>query len=78
MSSDSITIRILTVQRDGEDGVVVSFSDGTSAGYVVEELLELRPRREPCEFVRSDDAKSIRDREYVLRLLETWRAKRIT
>jgi len=32
---------------DGKDGVFVTFSDGTSAGYVVEELLELRPKREP-------------------------------
>ena len=32
---------------DGKDGVFVTFSDGTKAGYVVEELLELRPKREP-------------------------------
>ncbi len=40
-------IQILTVERDGEDGLIVTFSDGTSAGYVAEELLELRPFREP-------------------------------
>jgi hypothetical protein len=40
-------IRILTVERDGEDGLLVTFSDGTVAGYVAEELLELRPFREP-------------------------------
>jgi hypothetical protein len=31
---------------DREDGVLVEFSDGTTSGYVVEELLELRPFRE--------------------------------
>ena len=37
---------ILKVEKDGDDGVIVKFSDGTTAGYVVEELLLLRPRRE--------------------------------
>jgi len=41
------TIRILAAEVDGEDGVFVTFSDGTGAGYVVEELLSLRPIREP-------------------------------
>jgi hypothetical protein len=40
-------IEILTVERDGDDGLIVTFSDGTTAGYVTEELLELRPFREP-------------------------------
>jgi len=40
-------IQILTLERDGEDGLRVTFSDGTTAGYVTEELLELRPHREP-------------------------------
>ena len=40
-------VRILTVERDDEDGLFVTFSDGTTAGYVTEELLELRPFREP-------------------------------
>jgi hypothetical protein len=40
-------IRILTVEREDEDGLIVTFSDGTTAGYVTEELLELRPFREP-------------------------------
>ena len=35
------------MERDGEDGLIVTFSDGTTAGYVTEELLELRPFREP-------------------------------
>ena len=44
-----VDIRILKVEKDGEDGLIVMFSDGTAAGYVVEELLELRPLREPVE-----------------------------
>lgn len=47
-------IRILTVEREDEDGVIVTFSDGTTAGYVTEELLELRPFREYTELKRSD------------------------
>jgi hypothetical protein len=39
-------IKILKVEKDGEDGVLVTFSDGTLAGYVVDELLLLRPIRE--------------------------------
>jgi hypothetical protein len=39
-------IHILKVEKDGEDGLIVTFSDGTIAGYVVEELLLLRPQRE--------------------------------
>jgi hypothetical protein len=39
-------IHILEVERDGEDGLIVTFSDGTVGGYVVEELLQLRPLRE--------------------------------
>lgn len=37
-------IRILTVEPDA-DGLVVTFSDGTTAGYLVEEMLALRPQR---------------------------------
>jgi len=43
------TTNILKVEKDGEDGVIVTFSDGTIAGYVVEELLLLRPSREHVE-----------------------------
>jgi hypothetical protein len=39
-------IHILEVEKDGEDGLIVTFSDGTVGGCVVEELLELRPIRE--------------------------------
>jgi hypothetical protein len=44
LMSDSIYI--LTVERDGDDGLIVTFSDGTTGAYVIEELLELRPFRE--------------------------------
>jgi hypothetical protein len=43
------TIYIVKVEKDGEDGLVVTFSDGTIGGYVVEELLLLRPVREAVE-----------------------------
>jgi hypothetical protein len=39
-------IQILSVEKDGDDGLIVTFSDGTTGAYVVEELLELRPRRQ--------------------------------
>jgi hypothetical protein len=52
-------IWILTVEQDGRDGLIVTFSDGTVGAYVVEELLELRPRREfaddPGEFSPQPD-----------------------
>ena len=41
-----ISTTITAVDRNGDDGVLITFSDGTTAGYVVEELLELRPKRE--------------------------------
>ncbi len=43
------TIRILATEPDGDDGLIVTFSDGTTGAYVVEELLELRPIRERVE-----------------------------
>lgn len=39
-------IQIVNVEQDGTDGILVTFSDGTNAGYVAEELIELRPVRE--------------------------------
>jgi hypothetical protein len=39
-------IPIVNVEQDGEDGILVTFSDGTIAGYVAEELIGLRPVRE--------------------------------
>ena len=46
ISRMSEEIKILSVVQDGEDGIIVTFSDGTIGGYVLEELLELRPARE--------------------------------
>jgi len=42
-------VTILSVEKDGEDGLFVTFSDGTTGGYVAEELLFLRPIRETVE-----------------------------
>jgi hypothetical protein len=41
-----VEIQLKTVELDGNDGLVATFSDGTTGAYVVEELLELRPYRE--------------------------------
>ncbi|MGB6690475.1 MAG: hypothetical protein WBE76_21785 [Terracidiphilus sp.] len=49
------TIWILTVERDGDDGLIVTFSDGTTGAYVVEELLELRPIRERVKTKKDTD-----------------------
>jgi hypothetical protein len=42
----SETIRILTVERDGDDGLIATFSDGTTAGYFVRRTagVETAPR----------------------------------
>ncbi len=42
-------MQILNVERDGEDGLIVTFSDGTTGAYVAEELLELRPIRDQVQ-----------------------------
>ena len=41
-------IGITKVEQEDRNGLLVTFSDGTVAGYVVEELLDLRPVREPA------------------------------
>jgi hypothetical protein len=41
-----LNVRILSAEKDGDDGILVRFSDGTVTGYVAEELLRLRPARE--------------------------------
>ena len=46
-------IQIQAVELDGSDGLVVTFSDGTTGGYVVEELLQLRPVRERVKIRKS-------------------------
>jgi len=45
-------IQILAVELDGKDGLLMTFSDETSGGYVAEELLELRPVRERVKIKR--------------------------
>lgn len=47
MKDETDEIRILAAERDNGDGVIVTFSDGTMDGYVAEELLALRPYRQP-------------------------------
>ena len=44
-----VLAKIVRVEIEGDDGLIVTFSDATEAAYVVEELLELRPHREPIE-----------------------------
>jgi hypothetical protein len=39
-------IHLLAVELDGQDEFIAKFSDGTTGGYVIEELLHLRPVRE--------------------------------
>ena len=46
MRSLDATINILKIEKDGLDGMLVTFTDGTVAGYLAEELLLLRPSRE--------------------------------
>jgi hypothetical protein len=43
------TVYVLSVEVDGRDGIIVVFSDGTTDAITVEELLELRPFREPVQ-----------------------------
>ena len=57
LSMAAVTIRILTTENDGDDGLIVTFSDGTTGAYVVEELLELRPVRERVKIETSKAAK---------------------
>jgi thiamine phosphate synthase YjbQ (UPF0047 family) len=46
-------IQMLAVELDGKDGLVVTFSDGTTGGYVIEELLVLRPIRERVKIMKT-------------------------
>ncbi len=52
----SENMEIIDVEMDGTDGLIVTFSDGTQGAYVVEELLELRPNREPAKRPTSSNA----------------------
>ena len=49
-------IEILAIELDGTDGIIITFSDGTSGGYVVEELLEMRPIRERARTTKTNGA----------------------
>jgi hypothetical protein len=53
------SVTILNVEKDGEDGLIVTFSDGTIGGYVVEELLLLRPIRESVEKPKGQNLREI-------------------
>lgn len=46
---------IIEVSKDGSDGVLVTFSDDTTAGYIAEELLGLRPIREKLHLKQLDE-----------------------
>ena len=58
-------LSMLSVELEGDDGLLVTFSDGTIAGYVVEEMLKLRPHREPTG---RPPASVIKDRRYRARV----------
>jgi hypothetical protein len=53
--------RILTTEFDGDDGLIVGFSDGGTGEYLVEELveeiLESRPERERAETEKSPNVR---------------------
>jgi hypothetical protein len=50
-------VKVIDVQRDGDDGILVTFSDDTIAGYLLQELMALRPYRESS---RTNGASSFR------------------
>ena len=47
MTDLNASITIVSVEQEEYYGITVTFSDGTMARYPIEELLELRPQREP-------------------------------
>ena len=49
-------IHLLAVELDGQDGFIATFSDGTTGGYVIEELLKLRPIRERVKIKKIQNA----------------------
>ncbi len=51
-----ILVKILTAEHDGDDGLIVTFSDGTTGAYVVEELIALRPFRERVKTLKAKAA----------------------
>jgi hypothetical protein len=52
--SEQILMKILATEHDGDDGLIVTFSDGTAGAYVVEELMALRPFREPVKTLKPE------------------------
>jgi hypothetical protein len=52
------TLHLLAVELDGHDGIIATFSDGTRGGYVIEELLALRPIRERVEIKKTPRVKA--------------------
>ena len=55
MTMMSDEIRITSVEQDGDDGLIVTFSDRTTGAYAVEELLGLRSMREPTKESKSQN-----------------------
>jgi len=53
MNINGTAIYVLKVQIDYPDGILVTFSDGTIAEFIAEELLPMRPVRESAERYRS-------------------------
>jgi hypothetical protein len=53
-------VHLLAVDLDGHDGFIATFSDGTAGGYVVEELLELRPVRERVKIKKIQNAPKVK------------------
>jgi len=53
-------IHLLAVELDGHDGLIVTFSDGTTGGYVIEELLLLRPIRERVKIKKIPNAPKVK------------------
>ncbi len=52
-------MRIIRAEVDNGDGLIVTFSDGTIGGFVVEELLALRPCRESDKKVKGLESSAI-------------------
>lgn len=57
-------VEIVEVVKDGDDGMLVTFSDGTTAGYIADELLELRPIREKLPRRQVEDGKAKRQKSH--------------
>ena len=52
-------ISILKLEKDGEDGLIVTFSDRTTGAYAVEDLLGLQVLREPVEKSKGQDLEQV-------------------